>query len=343
MESRWEKLKTQLKKEKIDAFLITDSTNIFYFFGIWIEGAAFFAGERKFVLTKPMYQEEVEKNFFNWEPIICKNSIEEKLGELSERIGPLKCGFEANFLSFNQYKKIKERFKGELIPCCGLVEKIRSVKEEKEIDCIKKACQVTKSALEYLRGILYSGITEKMVLRKAVSYILKEADDVSFPPIVLFGERTSLPHGKPSLRKLKKGELVLIDIGAKVGNYCADMTRTFVWDGVSERWQRVIEFVKNLQRLAIENIKPGVECAQVEKKIRERSKEAGYEENVLHSLGHGVGLEIHEEPFFSSKSNTPLQEGMVVTVEPGIYFPGEGGVRIEDTILVTSQGGKILP
>jgi len=342
MESRWKKLEKKLKKRGLDAFLLTGSFNIFYLSGIWVQGAVLFTSGKKFFVIPPMYEEEVKKGKNGWEVVTYKNTLEEGLESLNKRIDIKKCGFESNHISFVLYNKIKGKFKPQLIPCNSLIEKLRAVKEKEETELIRKARQITISAFNYLKETLYTGITEKEVAKKAITYLTKEADGVSFDPIVLFGERTSLPHGRPSERKLKKNELVLIDIGAKVKDYCADITRTFVWGKSSKRWEKIYNFVKNIKQLAIQHMKPGVKASEIDEIVREEVTRAGYEKYLLHGTGHGVGLEVHEQPVLNRTSNIILEEGMIATVEPGVYFPGEGGIRIEDMVLVTTQGGRIL-
>ncbi|MCD6575308.1 aminopeptidase P family protein [Candidatus Aerophobetes bacterium] len=342
MQVRWEKLERNLKENKLDAFLLTSSVNIFYFSGLYIDGTVLFTPQKKFVFTSPMYEEEAKKGENEWEVIICRNSLEKKISKISGMTGVKTCGFEANRVSFAAYKKIKENLQLKLIACYNIVEKIRSVKDEKEIELIQKAEKITSNTFEYLKKILHPGITEKELAREGINYILKWADDISFPPIVLFGERTSLPHAHPANRELKENDLVLIDIGAKVKGYCADMTRTFLWNEPSGRWEKILTLVNDVKKKAISFIKPGVKSSEIDKVVREEFARAGYEKNFLHGTGHGVGLEVHEEPFLNRSCLTPLREGMVVTVEPGVYFTGEGGVRIEDMVLVTNRGGKIL-
>jgi Xaa-Pro aminopeptidase len=340
-ESRWGKLKKRLEEENLEAFLLTSSVSIFYFSGRWIKGAVLFTPEKKFVITRPMYREEVMGG--KWEVLIYENGLEEKLEKLTRQVKIKKCGFEAEHLSFKQYKKIKEKFPGKLIPYSAMLEKIRSIKERREIERMKKACEITLRTFDYLKKTLRVGISEKEVVGEAINYILREAEGISFFPIVLFGERTSLPHGFPASRRLKENELVLIDIGAKIGGYCADLTRTFLWGEEDKKWKKIHNFVQNIQRKAIQWIKPGVKCSEVDQKIREEFERAGYREGVLHGTGHGVGLEVHEYPSLTHTSNDVLEEGMVVTLEPGVYFPGKGGVRLEEMILITAQGGQVLP
>lgn len=343
MKERWKKLEQKLKEKKVDAFLFTHSPNIFYFSGSWVKGALLYTPGEKFFITPLMYKEQIKREGGIWKKVIYEDGLENGLESLNSKIDIKKCGFESNHLSFAVYKKIKEKFKPRLIPCRGAGEEIRAIKDKPEIEFITKAAEITIDAFGYLREILHNGVTEKEIAREAINYILEEADEISFYPIVLFGERTSLPHGRPTDQELKENELVLIDIGAKVGGYCADITRTFVWGRISEKWKKIYDFVKTVKQTAIQYIKPGVKSSEVNEVIREEGIRAGYPEGFLHGAGHGVGLEVHEEPILNRSSNTLLEEGMVVSLEPGIYSPGEGGVRMEDMILITNKGGCILP
>lgn len=343
MISRQEKLNRKLKEKEIDAFLLTNSLNIFYLYQVWIEGAVLVTPERNFFISSPIYKEEVMKKEREGEIIVYEDTLEKELEKLTGKLRLKKYGIEANHLSLSKYNKIKGKIKGEVIPCEGIVEEIRSIKEKGEIDKIRKAGEVTVAAFNYLKEFFHPGITEKELAREAVNYFLEKAEDVSFPPIILFGERTSLPHARPTHRKLRKNELVLVDIGAKLEDYCADLTRTFLWGEVSEKWKRIYRLVKQVQEVAIESVRPGVKCCKIDEKVREKISAAGYGSGILHGTGHGVGLEVHERPVVRYTSDETLEEGMIVTIEPGIYLPGEGGIRIEDMVLVTSQGGKILP
>ena len=342
MRSRWGKLEQMVDEEKLDAYLLMDSFDIFYFSGIWMEGALLFTPHKKFVFVSPMYQEETQKGEKDWELIICKETLETELGDLSGKVNVKRCGFDSNHLSLAFYNKIEERFSAQLVPSNGITEKLRAIKDQAEINCIRKATTITIGALDYLKTLLCDGITEKEIAREGINYILKEADGISFYPIVLFGTRTSLPHGYPTNRALQENQLVLIDIGAKVGGYCADITRTFMWGEIPEKWKNIYSLVENLKRMAIQQIKPGGQSSAIDRIIREETAKAGYQEEFLHGTGHGVGLEVHEPPVLNRSSNTILEEGMVVTVEPGLYFAREGGVRIEDMVLITNEGDQIL-
>ena len=342
MKSRWKKLEQKLSQRNLEAFILINNLDIFYFSGFWIEGVVLFTPQKKFLITSPMYREVIEKSKNEWEIIICKDTLENELGRLSHKLNIKRCGFESNRFSFALCKKIEEKFQPQLVPCEGIVEKIRSIKDEKEINCIKEAGKITVSTFDYLKKLLSNKVTEKEIVRKTINYILNRADGLSFYPIVLFGPRTSLPHGHSTNQKLKDNQLVLIDIGAKIKGYCADMTRTFFWGEVPKKWEKIYNLVETLKEMAIQHIKPGIKSSKIDKIIREEAKKEGYSENFLHGTGHGVGLEVHEQPFLNNISNTVLEEGMVITVEPGLYFAEEGGIRIEDMVLVTNQGGQVL-
>ncbi len=340
MNLRWEKLRRKMEEENLDAFLITKEADIFYFSGIWTKGCVLFTNDDRFIITTPMYREESLRG--DWEVIIREDTMEDILGKLSQKVKIRRCGFEASNLPFDQYQKISVKFKGQLIPQTSFTQKIRAKKEDSEIEFLTKACKLTLQALDYIKEILQPGISEKQVVGEAIKYLLKEADGFSFFPIVLFGERTSLPHGSCSSRSLKKGDLVLVDIGAKFNGYCADLTRTFIW-GENTKWEEIKALVQEIQQKAIQSITPGEKCSQIDGRVREKFEKAGFKDNLLHGTGHGVGLEIHEYPSLTRNSDDVLEEKMIITVEPGVYFPGKGGIRLEEMVLITNEGGKVLP
>jgi len=340
--TRLNKLLVKIKKENLNAFLVTEPHNIFYLINCWMQGALFLTPFKKFLLTPPLYREEVELKGKEWEIVVYHRTLEEALKKVERQTKPKRCGFESSFLSYYQYQRFKENWEGELVPYPHLIEEIRAVKDEKEIDLITDAWRVTKSTIDFLKGELRVGITEKQIFNKAINYIGENSDGISFFPIVLFGERTSLPHGRPTARKLKKNELVLLDLGARVKDYCADLTTTLFFGDVSDKWFQIYKLVSEAQKAGLSKIKPGVKSSQIDESVRKVIEKGGYREAFLHASGHGVGLQIHEEPFLKFNSETVLKEGMVLTIEPGIYLPGQGGVRLEEMFLVTKEGGKVF-
>ncbi|MET0995155.1 MAG: M24 family metallopeptidase, partial [Mycobacterium sp.] len=230
-------------------------------------------------------------------------------------------------------------------PVSGLVEQLRMVKDEYEVELLRAACTAADVALAQLiaRGGLRPGRTEREVGRELENLMLDNgADGISFETIVAAGANSAIPHHRPTDAILASGDFVKLDFGAQVGGYHSDMTRTYVLESVSD-WQREIyELVARSQAAGCDALAPGVECAAVDAVARAVIDDAGYGELFLHGLGHGVGLEIHEAPGIGKLGTGTLLSGAAVTVEPGVYFSGRGGVRIEDTLVVREQGPELL-
>lgn len=336
------KFKEKIKQQSLDAFLITNPYNIFYLTNLRIEGALILSPGANILITSPLYAEEVSKNCHNWQIEIQKESLYDSLLHLWKNLETMKIGFESSHISYQQYQKLITVGRHQFIPCQGVVESLRLIKEEKELAFIKRAFQATLITLDYLEGKLQPGITERQLYNQAVNKIHALADEVAFPPIILFGKRTSLPHGRPSERKLNQGEGVLLDIGAKVENYCADLTRTVFFGEIDPEWQEIYNLVERAQIRGFEEIRPGEKASRIDQVIREVIEKAGYGNSFFHGSGHGVGLEVHEQPFLNRHSTHILRAGMVVTVEPGIYLPGKGGIRLEKMVLITDKEGEIL-
>ena len=219
------------------------------------------------------------------------------------------------------------------------IRELRSVKDGAELELIKSAQKITDDAFEYILSKIEEGKTEKE-LALVLEFFMRShgADAVSFDIIFIGGKNTSMPHGVPSDYKLKKGDLITIDFGADVDGYKSDMTRTVALGAISDEQKKVYEIVLEAQKKAIGQIREGIACSEIDKAARDVIKSYGYGEYFGHALGHSVGLDIHELPNFSPKCSTVLKEGMVLSVEPGIYLPEKFGVRIEDLVVVTKNG-----
>ncbi len=251
-----------------------------------------------------------------------------------------KLAFEDS-IPFSFYKKLMEKF--ELTPLSEIVEKERIIKREDEIKHISTAQKISEiSFLETLKFIK-ENVTE-LELSAELEYQMRKrgGEKNAFDFIVLFGERGALPHGKPSNRKLKNGDVIIFDFGTVVNGYHSDCTRVVTFGRISDEAENVIRIVEDAQKIGIDGIREGVGVVDLDKKVREYIKEKGYGEFFNHSLGHGVGLEIHEKPYLSPRGEGELKTGMVVTVEPGIYLPGKFGVRIEDLLVVEKDGARDL-
>jgi len=342
MEYRVAALRKKIGEEGVEAFLIKDPQNTAYLSYCWIEGKILLSSREKFFITTPLFAEEAKSRLNDWQIIIQKDGFEETILAICRQLKSKRVGFEASYSSFAEYKKLNQSEEIEWVPLSGLVENQRAVKDRKELCYIKQALRVTRAAFGYLENRLEVEITEKELSNEAIYFLRENADEEAFPPIVLFGERTSLPHGRPTQRRLKKDEMVTLDLGAKIGGYCSDLTRTIFFGKVGKKWQQIHHLFTGVQKEAIKNIKPGVSCSDIDRIIRERIKKAGYGEQFLHSSGHGVGLAVHELPSIARKSKEVLKTGMVFTLEPGIYLEREGGVRVEEMLVVTEGGGRIL-
>jgi len=226
----------------------------------------------------------------------------------------------------------------------NLVSRLRMIKDEDEIQALEEAVRIAQCALGPTLSSLEPGVTEKDVSSKLVSWLLQHGSDPQLPffPIVSFGSNTAQPHAAPTDRPLQEGDLILIDWGASVGGYASDITRTFSFGDLNPELEKVGDFVRQANAAARQAVRPGASPTQVDRAARSVIAEAGYGKFFTHRTGHGLGREAHEEPYINEGEHQPLEPGMTFTVEPGIYLPGRGGVRIEDDILVTEEGARSL-
>jgi len=254
--------------------------------------------------------------------------------------------YEGRHCSVAFLDSLREHLKGErfrLESVSGLVEELRAVKDEVELAQIRQAAQLADAAFEHALKVMQVGMTERELAWEIEAFLRTHgADAIAFPPIVVFGERTALPHGQPSERHLRKGDLVTLDLGAVVNGYCSDLTRTFVIGKPTSDQQRFHRAVWEAQQRGIETLQPKRRGKTVDQIVREVLKAHGLDKLFTHGTGHGVGLEVHELPSLGRHSKDVLQPNMVVTVEPGVYDARLGGVRLEDLVLVTRQGPERL-
>ena len=246
-------------------------------------------------------------------------------------------GFEEHYISYADYKEYIRKYKiHNFVETEYIIEKQRMIKDEEEMHSLIKACNITDDCFSYILGYIKPGMTEKQIAHEIDEYYNERTDGVSFDTIVASGENTSKPHAVPTDRKIEEHDIITIDMGCKVDGYCSDMTRTFFVGKVQDEIKNVYDLVLKNQEQALQEYKDGASTRQITKMVENDFKLNGYD--LIHSLGHGVGLEIHEPPYISSRSDTFLKENMVVTDEPGIYIPGKFGVRIEDTVQITKFG-----
>jgi Xaa-Pro aminopeptidase len=342
------KLERLMKEKQMDAILITNLLNVRYFTSFTgTTGTAIIIGKRKFFITDFRYVEQgkkqVEKMGFE---LICENvSTFKKIGELLKEYDVKKIGIENQSVTLDQFKTFEKNFhKLEYIYLDDAFTKEREIKSEEEIKIIKESIKIAEKALEATLPKIKVGIKEKDVAAELEYQMRKQgADKPSFDLIVASNERSALPHGVASDKLIEEGFLT-IDYGCFYKGYASDITRTFyVGKNPSEKHIEIYNIVKEANEKAIKAIKEGVSVHELDSIARDFIKEKGYGDYFGHGLGHGIGLQIHEYPGVSFKSEDKvLKAGMVITIEPGIYLPNFGGVRIEDDILVTKDSYEIL-
>lgn len=347
MNTRIKKLREVIKKIAIDAVLITSSENIFYLSGFTgSAGCLFITPSQKYILSDFRYWDQIAEESPEYKLVKTeRDGAIASLKNLLKKYPNIKrVGFEDDKVSFAYHKKItKELNNLKFTPMEGKITELRVIKSEKELEFMKKAAIIANKALERVRKSIKPGVTEKYIA-SLLQMEMKEmgAEKESFDIIVASGPNGALPHAKPGDRKIRKDDLIVIDFGAKYNGYCSDMTRTICLEKMSPKQEKIYKIVERAQKAALNYIKAGVICGNVDKKARNLIEKEGYGKNFGHGLGHGIGIEVHEAPNFRPNVKTVLKPGMVISVEPGIYISGFGGVRIEDLILVTRGGCRIL-
>jgi Xaa-Pro aminopeptidase len=254
-------------------------------------------------------------------------------------------GFEATSLTFSFYQFLLERLANqvELISLERELKNLRALKDAQELALIRTAIDISSKAFLHILGILKEGVQEREIALE-MEFFMKHngAEALGFDIIVASGRRSALPHGKASHKSIEKGDLILIDFGSGFQGYHSDQTRTVVCGQSSSEQKKIYQIVKEAQEKAMEEVRPDIPLHEVDAAARDHIRNQGYGEYFGHGTGHGIGLVVHEDPFVNSENKEFAQEGMIFTIEPGIYLPNWGGVRIEDMIRVTSHGAEIL-
>jgi Xaa-Pro aminopeptidase len=343
-ENRVEKVLALLRMTDLDACLVKGMDNIYYLSGFrGSEGTLLITKGDVYLLTDfryITYAQEVTQGI----KIIEVRDKKNILGEICSHHGIQKIGFDSIHTPFSVYKKWSEALDGiHLVPLENPVEEIRKIKEPEEIDKIVKAIDVATKAFAEIFEKIRPGQTEKDIAND-LEYTMRRfgAEGPSFPTIVASGPRAALPHAEPSDKEIQSGEMVIIDFGAQVNGYCSDETCTLSIGEVNGKMQDIYTVVSNAKKLALERTRVGVPIKEVDMMVRGSIDEAGYGEFFRHGTGHGVGIAVHETPSINSTSDGILEEGMVITIEPGIYLPNIGGVRLEDMVLITADSPRLL-
>ena len=338
-----EQLKSFLKKG--EAALIMSEENISYFTSFHSSnGYLVVTSEKSFFLTDSRYVEAAQNNITTVDEVLLLRSMKDDLYNLIDKLNIKKLHIESSRISVEKYKQIKSAtaLRQRVIVDGKLdkaIENIRIKKNEEQKNKIITAQRITERAFDHILSFISTEKTEKEIALELDYFMLRNgADALSFDTIAVSGKNSSKPHGVPSDKKIECGDFITLDFGAVVNFYHSDMTRTVAVGEVSSKQIEVYETVLEAQLKAIDAVKEGMVCSDVDKVARDVISEKGYGEYFGHGLGHGVGVEIHEAPSLNPTCKTVLQSGNIVTVEPGIYLPGEFGVRIEDMGMVTEKG-----
>lgn len=350
------RLRKSLWERAIDALLVAVPENRYYLSGYGAvdsqltesSGYLLITASQQFLLTDFRYEQEAAHEARGYQLAIYSNGLAETLTELFAELSVTRLGVEPHFLTFTRYREIeaalrKSRPGAEVTSAEEVVERQRLIKEPGEIEAIKASLAVTEMALANVWEQLRPGRTEKEMAWQ-IECLIREAgaEAVSFPPIVASGPNAALPHAVPTQRRIVAGDAVILDLGTKLNHYCSDMTRTWIAGAPSAKLREIYRVVREAQLAAQDFIAAGKDSVAVDSVARDLIRRAGYEDQFGHGLGHGVGLAVHEKPGLRKQKGELLQENMVVTIEPGIYLPGYGGVRLENMVRITATGCELL-
>ena len=325
-----------------ECIILSKPANIFYASGYVGEGYAILAEGLQAIVTDFRYTEQATKEApaFSIHEIKTGASHEYLMCELLKERNITSVRYEDDYVTVAGFSKIQKAMPGiDFSPLCGVVELVRQIKDADEIALIERACAISDEAFAYVLGEVKEGMTE-IDLRLALEFKMYQlgAEELAFPSIIASGKNGSLCHAIPSTKKLEKGDMITMDFGAKYGGYCADMTRTIALGNPSDEMKKIYDTVLYAHETAQSAVRAGLRGCDVDKIARDIINNAGYEGCFGHGLGHSLGIDIHESPRFSVACDTVVEAGMFMTVEPGIYIPDLGGVRIENTVLVLENG-----
>lgn len=336
------KYQSLLENGAVDALLLTSKVSRMYAAGYDVdEGVAVVGREKCWYFTDSRYIEVAQGNLpdFTVEEVNRENPYSKRINAALAELGAKTLGIEDQYLTYAEYRSYAEKLQVELVPYQKEISSFRQVKEDWELEKMRKAQDITDRAFTKILTVIRPGMSEKELAAELI-YALYSlgADGLSFQPIVVSGPNTSKPHGVPGDRKLAYGDFITMDFGCIVDGYCSDMTRTVALGFVSDEMSRVYETVLRAQEAGIAATKAGVPGRDVDAAARKVIADAGYGAYFGHGYGHSVGLEIHENPGCSVANDQPLPAGVVCSAEPGIYLPGKFGVRIEDVVIVREGG-----
>jgi len=339
-----EKLRSNFSQHGIDGILITSPFNRRYISNFTgSAGVVLISADKAQFITDFRYIEQATKQCEGFEIIKFSGSIPEEAARLAKKLGIQKLGFEEDHLTYSSFKVYEKEIEAKLVPTSGIIEKLRLIKTDAEINILKVAADIADAAFKHILDFIRPGKTELEVSNELEFFMRRAgATSSSFDTIVASGHRSALPHGVASNKVIETGDFVTLDYGAYYNGYVSDITRTVAVGEPNAKLKEIYDIVHEAQFKGMEGIKPGISGKEADALTRDYISEKGYGEYFGHSTGHGIGLEVHEGPGLSMKSDIILEPGMVVTCEPGIYIPGLGGVRIEDDTLITKDHNVAL-
>lgn len=347
--NRLQKLRQKLTEKEVDAILISQPENRYYLSGF--NGSAGFlliTAQDQILATDFRYVEQAKRQAPDYHIFQLTGDTVTWLPELLAGQSLHKVGFEARHITFATHQHLTDALKKmqpppKFVPLDGLVESIRIVKETEEIELITRAAEISDNAYNYIEGILHAGMSEKEVAWEIEKFLRENgSQSIPFDLIVASGPNSALPHARPSERLIQSGEPILLDIGARIGGYSSDLSRTVCLGATDDTFKKVYDIVLGAQLTVLAIIKEEMTGEQVDRLARKIIEEAGYGEAFGHALGHGIGLAPHEAPRLGPGSTELTASGMVFTNEPGIYLPGWGGVRIEDLLVMESGKARVI-
>lgn len=339
-----DKLRQALQEQALDGLLVTNEFNRRYMTGFTgTAGVALITKEDAVFITDFRYTSQAADQVKDFRIVQHDGSIIKEVATQAQNMGVKTLGFEKEAMTFGTYEQYKESLSSQFVPTSGIIEKIRLIKTPQEITIIKAACAIADDAFTHILDFIKPGKTELEVANELEFFMRKQgATSSSFDTIVASGLRSALPHGVATDKVIEKGDFVTLDYGALYNGYISDMTSTIAVGQPSEKLVDMYNAVLGSQLLALEKVGPNMTGKEADAVARDYLTAKGYGEAFGHSLGHGIGLEVHEAPSLSVRGETVLEPNMTVTLEPGVYLPGIGGVRIEDDILITATGNEKL-
>lgn len=336
-------LREKMKLFEIDGMIISNPINIEYITGVYAEGTLIINDKDNIFITDARYIEDVNSTITISDEINVRDQANIPENEyISFFANCPRVGIEENYISYSKYQNLVRIYRlKEAVETNNLIEKMRTIKDDNEIAKIRRACEITDNCFTHLLEYIKVGMTERQIAFEIEKYFIENgANGLAFDTIVASGENSSKPHAVPTNRMIQSDDNITIDFGAKYKGYCSDMTRTIFVGSVSDEVRNLYNFILEGQLRATNKIKDGVDGKSVARGVQIEYNARNFE--LIHALGHGVGLEVHELPYLSYRSSYILKENMVVTNEPGIYIPEKIGIRIEDTILVNKIESEVL-